>query len=53
MMTTKRRTDEPQISTITRSGVATGSDKTDGKKETESAWVRKTVEKVPIFYIHK
>jgi len=38
---------------VTRSGVATGSDKADGKKESEGARVRKIVGKVIPFDIQK
>ena len=53
MMTVERRIEEPKINIGNRSGVATGSDKEDEKKESENAWVIKIVEKAPIFYIHK
>ena len=53
IMIVGRRINESQISIVTRSGAAAGSDKVDGKKEYEGAWVRKTTEKVPVFDIQK
>ena len=53
MMTTKPRTNEPHVNIVTRSGATTRKDKEDGKKETEATWVRNTIEKVPMFDIHK
>ena len=53
MMTTEMRTDEPRISIVTRRGAVTSSDKMDGKKEYESAWVRKPNKKAPIFIFRK
>lgn len=51
MMIIERRIEEPWISIITRSGDVTSSDKVNEKKESGKTWVRKTVEKVPIYYI--
>jgi len=53
MINVERRTNEPRISIVTRSGVATGSDKENEKKESKSAWVRRNAKKVSTFYIHK
>ena len=53
MMTIERRTEEPRISIVTRSGVVNRSDNPDEKKESKSTGVRKTVEKVPNFDIQK
>lgn len=53
MMTAGKRTNEAWINIVTRSGAATGSGITDGKKESKSAWVRKIAKKVPIFDIQK
>lgn len=50
MITVDRRTDEPLISIFTRSGVETGDDKRDERKEFENLgkWFRETMEKLPI-----
>ena len=53
MMTTEPRNNETHINIVTRSGVVTGNDKTDGKKDVEVTWVRKTIEKSPVFDIQK
>ena len=53
MMAAKRRTHEPRISIVTRSGAAIGSDKENEKRESESAWVRKTTKKFHVFDIQK
>jgi len=53
IMTTKRRGEKSRISIVTRSGATIESDKAYENKESESTWVRKTVEKVPFFDIQK
>jgi len=53
MMNAERRTDEPRISIVTRSGASTRSDKADERKESESTWVRKIAEKSYFFFYNQ
>jgi len=51
IMPAEPRNNKPHINIVTRSGVVTGDDKADGKKEVEATSVRKTTEKFPMFDI--
>ena len=53
MMIVEPRTDEPCVNVVTRSGVASGNDKIDGKPEAEAPWVRKTTKKAPTLDIQQ
>ena len=53
MMRSKTCEDDPSINIVTRSGVATGEDKVEGKQLDSDSWFRKVNERNVGFDLHR